>query len=410
MQAISVGILSEDRNRLSALEHRLESTQLARVILAEANFPKSATDPVLRQFHDSHVDVVVVDINPDDPHPALTAIELFHFTGGDVSIFAAGELSDPAAIISAMRAGAREFIDRGAGREALLDALTRHSTARSKRRTATPAGRIFTFVNVKGGSGATVTAVNIALALQQAQGQVILVDFAPIGHASLQLNLKANFGIADALQNIHRMDGTLLDGLVTPHRSGLHLLAGASQVQSTAAGPPEIARLFDLLVNNYSYVIVDCSTRMDIPMKVIAELSNMVLLIAQTDVVSLWSAGRMHTYLKDVVGRDRMRLLLNRYKKIPGFSYDDIENASGCPVLWQVPNHYQAVAACLDKGTPIVLHSKEEVSRSFIELAALLSRTPNPLDQAPEGAGRVGSGKPNKKAARLLISPARAGH
>jgi len=35
--------------------------------------------------------------------------------------------------------------------------------------------------------------------------------------------------LIDALQNLHRMDQSLLEGLMTPYRNGLHLLAGAQQ-------------------------------------------------------------------------------------------------------------------------------------------------------------------------------------
>jgi Flp pilus assembly CpaE family ATPase len=42
-----------------------------------------------------------------------------------------------------------------------------------------------------------------------------LLDFAPIGHAALALNLRPQFGVLDALQNLHRLDVSLLDGLMT---------------------------------------------------------------------------------------------------------------------------------------------------------------------------------------------------
>jgi len=78
--------------------------------------------------------------------------------------------------------------------------------------------------------------VNTAVALQEAHGRVVLVDFAPIGHAALQLNLRPQFTIIDALQNLHRMDGSLLDGLMTPYRNGLHLWRALSN-RTTGSRP-----------------------------------------------------------------------------------------------------------------------------------------------------------------------------
>src|ERR1019366_479693 len=121
---------------------------------------------------------------------------------------------------------------------------------------------------------------------------------APIGHTALQLNLRPQFTLIDALQNLHRMDGSLLDGLMTPYRNGLHLLAGAQQPHNAVPTASELSRLFDLLVNQYHFVVLDCSGRMDGTMQMICDLSNAVLLVAQTDVVSLWSAGRIQAFLQ----------------------------------------------------------------------------------------------------------------
>src|ERR1039458_6315583 len=90
------------------------------------------------------------------------------------------------------------------------------SRPKSAQRSSSKA-RVFTFLNAKGGAGATTTAVNTAVALQEAHGRVVLVDFAPIGHAALQLNLRPQFTLMEISDQRHRMDVSLLDGLMTPY-------------------------------------------------------------------------------------------------------------------------------------------------------------------------------------------------
>src|SRR5207245_9818947 len=124
----------------------------------------------------------------------------------------------------------------------------------------------------------------------------MMVVFAPIGHAALQLNLLPQFTIIDALQNLHRMDGSLLDGLMTPYRNGLHLLAGAQQPHNAVPTASELARLFDLLVNQYHFVVLDCSGRMVGTLKMICDISNAVLLVTQADVDSLWREGGLYPF------------------------------------------------------------------------------------------------------------------
>ncbi len=403
MHGIAVALLSEDREQSAILQNRLESTHIARVVFSNVGFPLSATDPVVRQMQAQRAEVVLVDVNSEDPQRAIRTIELIRATTSDIAIFAIGDMRNPMAIVGSMRAGAGEFIDRNTGTEGLLEAFSRFSAARSKSR-STGKARVFTVINAKGGSGATTLAVNTAVALQQ-HGQTILVDFSPIGHAALHLNARPTFSVMDALQNLHRMDASLLEGLMTSTKDGLHLLAGPQQPYTTAPAAAELARLFDLLVSHYRYVVVDCSGRMDQTTRLLSDLSNVVLMVAQTDVVSLWSASRIRSFLEEGNGRKHLRLVMNRYKKIPGFSEEDVERATNVKILWKIPNNYQLIAPAIDKGTPIAAtHDSQEVSRAFRSLAELLAQAPA---AAEEGLDLVFQAQKDTKKApnRLLINP-----
>lgn len=410
MHGIAVALLSEDREHLSALQNRLEATRLGHAVFTNAGFPLGPTDSILRQIQDSRAEVVIVDISPQDPQHAITAIELIRATTLQIAVFAQGEMTHPASIVASMRAGAGEFLDINGGSEALLEALTRFSSTRTRARGTAGKARVFTFLSAKGGTGSTTAAVNTALALQQAHGDVVLVDFAPIGHCSLHLNLHPQFSVLDALQNLHRLDVSLLDGLMTTTKEGLHLLAGPQQPYQNAPTPGELARLFDLLVNHYRFVVVDVSSRLDATTRLLSDLSNAVLVVAQTDVVTLWSAGRIHAFLEEGTGRNRLRLVLNRYKKIPGFTDEDIERSTNCKVLWKVPNAYQAVSPAIDHGTPVVQQDGLEISRSFHALAAALADASTNLDGSLDLIYTQEKPDARKKAvARPNLSPIRAG-
>ena len=94
-------------------------------------------------------------------------------------------------------------------------------------------------------------------------------------------------------------------------------------------------------MNHYRYVVVDASSRLDSTTRLLSDLSNAVLMVAQTDVVSLWSASRIQAFLEEGAGRNRVRMVLNRYKKIPGFTDEDVEHSTRCKVLWKIPNAFQ---------------------------------------------------------------------
>jgi pilus assembly protein CpaE len=410
MQGVAVALLTEDKERLAVLRNRLDSTQQAQIVFSHPGLPSNSTDPILRQIQDVRAEIVMVDIDPQAEARALSAIEVIRRNTNDVMVFAIGDMSRPPTIVATMRAGAGEYLERDVSPEAIAEALARFSATRNKARTAAGRARVFTVSNAKGGAGATTVAVNTAIALQESHREVLLVDFAPLGHAALHLNVRPAFGVYDALQNLHRLDSSLLEGLLTSCKGGLHLLAAPQQPFSVAPTAAELARLFDLLVSHFRYIIVDCSDRVDQTARLLCELSNAVLLVAQADVVSLWSAGRMRPFLEEGASRDRVRLVLNRYKKIPGFSDEDVEKATSCKLLWKLPNNYQATAPAIDKGTPVAFHDGHDIGRSFRALAAVLAEASPSSEGALDLVFQHDKIDRKKKASgTLLVSPLRAG-
>src|ERR1700720_4490981 len=312
---------------------------------------------------------VLVDIPADNAILALRAIELLHQELPVLALFAVGAISQSQVIVGAMRAGAREFIERPTTTTDLLEAFVRLTAAQRKVSQEGTSGKVFTLVNAKGGSGATSIAVNLALALQSAHGNTALVDIAPLGHAALHMNLKPLFNVTDAIRNLHRLDSSLLESFMTRHSGGLQLLAGANTPVGVEPSTAEFARLFDMLVSHFRYVVVDASSRMDGTTRLVSNLSETVLLVTHADVASLWSAARVQQYLGETGGRERVRLVLNRFRKIAGFSEADAEAAAGIKLLWKIPNQYFAVSMAIDRGIPLIHQNHTEIARSFTGLA-----------------------------------------
>src|ERR1700731_4981576 len=234
MAELSVVIVATDNEQRTVLQVLVDGTSVASTVHTCATFPMAASDPVMRRVQAANPDVLLVDIPADGHVIAMRAIELLRQELPDSAVFAIGSLSQPQVIVSAMRNGAREFIERPTTTTDLLEAFVRLTTAQRRVHKEGPRGKVFTVVNAKGGSGGTTVAVNLALALQSAHGHTALVDLAPLGHTALHLNLKPLFTLADATRNLHRMASSLLESFMTRHSGGLQLLAGAN-----APGPME---------------------------------------------------------------------------------------------------------------------------------------------------------------------------
>jgi pilus assembly protein CpaE len=374
MPELTVVIVATDNEQRAVLQVLVDGTSVARTAHTCASFPVAASDPVTRRVRAANPDVTLVDIPADNPTLALRAIELLRQEMNEAAIFAIGNLNQPQVIVNAMRAGAREFIERPTTTTDLLEAFVRLTTAQRRGRQEGVRGKIFSVINAKGGNGATTVAVNLALALQSAHSQTALVDVAPLGHAALHMNLKPVFTVADATRNLHRMDASLLESFMTRHGSGLQLLAGTNVPATVDPSTAEFVRLFDMLVTHFRYVVVDASSRFDAASRLIASLSETVLLVACSDVASLWSAARVQQYLAETGSRDRVRLVLNRFRKVPGFSEADAEAAVGAKLLWRIPNQYFAISGAIDRGTPVMDQRTSEIARCFSGLAQELTR------------------------------------
>jgi pilus assembly protein CpaE len=373
MPELSVVIVAADNEQRAVLQVLVDGTNIARSGHTHASFPMAATDPLVRRIQTAKPDVVLVDIPADNAILALRAIELLHQELPGLALFAIGSISQPQVIVGAMRAGAREFIERPTTTTDLLEAFVRLTAAQRKVNREGTSGKVFSVVNAKGGSGATTVAVNLALALQAAHGNTALVDLAPLGHTQLHMNLKPLFNVTDAIRNLHRLDSSLLESFMTRHSDGLQLLAGPNTPVAVEPSTTEFAKLFDMLMGQFRYVVVDASTRIDPTTRHICSLSQAVLMVVNADVASLWSAARVQQYLGEAGGREKVSLVLNRFRKIPGFSESDAEAAAGVKLLWKIPNQYFAVSTAIDRGVPVVAQNHTEIARAFTGLAARLT-------------------------------------
>ncbi len=367
MKSLRVAILASDVDQ-QAFEAQLEATGLTRTVHVTNALPRTADEPAFGELRDTRPDVIFLDI-PQQAQPALECIEFLHTSLPDCLLVPVGSTT-PQLIVSAMRAGAGEYLERPLKAEPLREAIARAIAALDKRGMENRA-RLCCFINAKGGSGSTTAAVNTAVALAAKDGPVMLVDLSTPGAASLQLNVRPRFSLADAFANSQRLDWALLEGLLTDCSGGLVLLAGADEPLPPCP-PDTLARIMDALTPHFRHIVIDASSRFDELSRACCEFSDQVLLVAQPEMGALWSAAKVRKFLATSCHDRRIGLLLNRYRKMSGLDDEQIESAVGCKILWMVPNQYISVARAIENGLPVARDRRSELSKSFAGLASLL--------------------------------------
>src|ERR1700690_2835204 len=123
MPELSVAIFATDNDQRAVLQVLVDGTSVARTVCSNADMPVAANGPVVRKTRGFAPDVILLDIAGDGIPPALRALELLHQEIPNAAIFAIGPMTQPQLIVSAMRAGVREYLERPTTTTDLLDAF-----------------------------------------------------------------------------------------------------------------------------------------------------------------------------------------------------------------------------------------------------------------------------------------------
>jgi pilus assembly protein CpaE len=257
-----------------------------------------------------------------------------------------------------MRAGAREFftapIDPIEIAAAMERAVERNATVTRESKSA---ARLFVFLGTKGGCGTTTLAANFALALaQESEGKTLLMDFGlPLGDVAINLGIKTEYSVVNALQVTDRLDGKLLSTLVAKHSTGLSVLAAPSEFTDVQATPEAVDKLVSVASEAYSFVVVDVGARIDLLGTSLFDKSAIVYLIAQVGITELLNANRMIS--KFFFTRDQtLQIVLNRFKPSDLlFDEKKIAEALTRPAQWKVPDDYAVARRTRETATPMVL-------------------------------------------------------
>ena len=268
----------------------------------------------------------------------------------------------------ALRSGVDDVVAVSAEDAELLDAIARASARVMSRgpslRAGGPAtsaptpGRVISVFCTKGGTGKSVVAINLAVALAKRTIQpVVLVDAdLQFGDIALMLQLQPAHTIAEAVQAGDRLDGTMLENLLLRHPpSGLLVLAAPTEPSSADhISRADLTRILDILRERCAYVVVDTSANFAEVTLAAIESSDDILVMAGLDVMSLKSA-RVGLQTMRVLGIpfSRVKFVLNRANTRVGLTEADAERALQLKIDAALPSDI-LVAESVNRGVPVV--------------------------------------------------------
>lgn len=314
-------------------------------------------------------DAVVVDLRGETTlPPAIGVLRRQHPHLGVVIVAAR---MDPALMLDAMRAGVNEWVAEPVTDSALAAAVQRVIAQRTPKAAA---GQVFAFIGAKGGVGTTTVAVNVATVLAKtSRGKALLIDLhLAHGDAAVFLGVEPRFTIADAIENIHRMDEAYLRGVVTTTRTGLHLLPSCERPVAAVANADGVRELLACGADHFRYLVLDVP-RSDMTMLDSLELASSIVVVANQELATVRRAGALALTLRQRYGKDRVNVVINRFDRGAEIGREDVERVTGGAVRHVIPSDYRVALEGLNKGQPVVVENGTRLAGSFATLAKTLA-------------------------------------
>ena len=358
--------------------------------LAEALLHAASTRP----------DLLVVEVDADESpaaSPAVTAIEQLARKLPETAILATGHGVSAELVVRVLRAGALEFLRRPVERVDLVAALEKLARFRGSALPRNP-GRITSVFAAKGGLGATTLAINLGVSMaERAEGKTLLVELDTRQSDIVTfLDLRPRYSILDVVENIGRMDESLLRGLLTRHASGLWVVPGPTRLERGQFSPEQVSGAIEVLRSYFDHVLMDLRHDFDPGTIAALEASDVILFVTSLDVAALRSgAAALAAFRHLGLDSKKIKVVVMRDGTGDDVTVRHARNTLGLPVYWRTPNDYPTVVASINAGRPVVSTSpRAKISKNLRELAETLC-----------GDGRPGRGSTHKRAFLSMAWP-----
>jgi pilus assembly protein CpaE len=317
---------------------------------------------------------------------AINLTQTLRVTRPALSVVLVRDLVDTAVLAEALRSGMREVVPSADIRELsdvvnrafqLHQALTTHQGGAARRR-----GQLITVFSAKGGVGKTTVATNLSTMLAGGnRNRVCLVDLdLAFGDVAITLQIFPSRTIADAVPMQADLDMAGLESLLTPVSDGLVTLVAPVQPDAKdTISSALIARIFELLVEHFDFVIVDTPPSFDDHVLQAFDMSDQILLVTTPDIPALKNLKvALETLQLLNIAPENLKLVLNRAQPKVGVTAEEVSASLGMIITAMIPSSAD-VPASINRGEPIVTADpRHPASRGFIVLAESCSQSAHP--------------------------------
>ncbi|MET9443974.1 AAA family ATPase [Streptomyces sp. NPDC006610] len=335
------------------------------------------------------------------PVPALELIREVALRFPAVGVILVTSDASPGLFQAAMDSGARGLVSLPLGYEELatrVQAVTQWSVGVRRHLghggdvVPGAGGTVVTVSGAKGGVGATLAAIQLALASQASGRATALVDMdLQTGDVASYLDVQFRRSVAD-LAGITDISPRVLADAVFRHDTGLALLLAPGDGERGEEVTDRAARqIVSALRSRYETVVIDCGAQLSGAGAAAVEMADTALLVTTPDVVAVRGAKRTVRMWDRLQIRkaEETTVVVNRHTRGAEIQPPLIRRITGTAVAaTTVPAHFKELQPAVDAGRLHELDGRSTVRQALWGLAAELG-----LVRAPEGADHRRAGR-----------------
>lgn len=229
----------------------------------------------------------------------------------------------------------------------------------------------------KGGSGKSVVATNLAIAMGMRHDpeRVAIVDAdLQFGDVALMLQIDPVRTIDDVIGQLDSLTDARLDSALLRHESGLRVLpAPLLPVRAGEITAKSVVEVVDRLRGMYDTIVVDTGPVFDDGLVTILEHADAVVTVVDMDLPSVKNAKVALDALRGGgFPMERITMVVNRVNSKARLDLVELERSLGLRVGGSVPSD-RLVPQSVNEGIPLLaLSPRSKVARSFLALAERL--------------------------------------
>ena len=351
---------------------RREATGVLRKPGNEIPFDEDSSDwnGFVERIANARPEVLLLDLS-SVPSELNIAMRQLRHQASRTKVVALHSSADPQTILSAMRAGANEFLHPPFD-DTLVPAIERLLNASEVEGLPAAHGKIIGFLSAKGGCGATTLACHVASELQNlTRKNVLLADLdLTSGLVAFLMKTPSTYSILDAIKNLSRLDESLWKALIVEHRSGLSVIpAPAAYSRWDHPDEKQLRQVLQIMRTQHDWIVLDLGRSLNSIATAVLDELDQLFLVSTLEVVALHG-------LKSIVHSlfeqgDKVQLVLNRTPKMMAISTQELEKILGRSLYTTLPNDYMGLYQSYSSGN--LLDSKTRLAQHFALLASKIA-------------------------------------